>query len=124
MRETLINSGLAISLLACLQTASASDALQGMLTIDVMDPRSEVTQNINDRLLLRLKSEGDHEWEIQVIKRPSAEFPENLLYHSDQWHGPYPTQVLRGTFRRNIFQTRDGCVYVNIHMKLWFDLKT
>jgi hypothetical protein len=93
MREILINSVLAVSLLACLQTASAGDPLHGMLTIDVMDPRSEVTQNINDRLLLRLKSEGDHEWEVQVIKRPSAEFPENLLYHSDQWHGPYPTQV-------------------------------
>ena len=79
--------------LAGILSASAQGRSSGTLTLDVMDPRPEVTQVIDDRLLLRVRSQGDHDWEVQVVERPLREFPENLLYHSPEWHGPYPTQV-------------------------------
>jgi hypothetical protein len=93
MGQVLLILPLAISFLGHMQAVSASDPVHGILAIDVMDPRSEVTQKINDHLLMRLESNSDHEWEVQVIRQPSTEPPSNLLYHSDQWHGPYPTQV-------------------------------
>ena len=79
--------------LAGVMPASAQEHSNGTLALDVMDPRPEVTQAIDDRLLLRVHSQGDHDWEVQVVERPLREFPENLLYHSSEWHGPYPTQV-------------------------------
>ena len=79
--------------LLAVATAAAQTGRSGALAIDLRDPRAQVSQNIDDGLLLRLVSQGDHEWEVQVVARPPGEFPENLLYHSTQWHGPYPTQI-------------------------------
>jgi hypothetical protein len=88
-------AGLLATMLALLAFASArAQAVpNGTLTLDVMDARPEISRVIDDRLLLRLRSQGDHEWEAEVLQRPATQFPENLLYHSRQWHGPYPTQV-------------------------------
>lgn len=38
-------------------------------------------------------SDGDHEWEAEVVDRSPPDTSFNLLYHSLQWHGTYRTQA-------------------------------
>ena len=70
----------------------------GSLTFDVADKREVITRSIDKQLLLRVEREDRlaHEpvgWDIQVVRKPFDVNSSNLLYHSREWHGPYPSQV-------------------------------
>lgn len=71
----------------------------GTLTLDLTDKQPVITRDIGDNLLLRVvkvssAQGGDFGWDIEVVRKPyDPNSSENLLYHSRQWHGPYPSQV-------------------------------
>ena len=70
----------------------------GSLTFAVTAKHPVITRRINKDLLLRVErwdSVGPENfgWDIQVVRKQFAEDSPNLLYHSTQWHGPYPSQV-------------------------------
>lgn len=52
----------------------------------------EVIKIISPKLMLIVCPDGDG-WDVEVAKRKPAGPAYNLLYHSDEWHGPYETQV-------------------------------
>lgn len=50
-------------------------------------------------------------WEIAVAESGSKDESPNLLYHSRQWHGPYPSQVYAWHVQQHYFpDTRWLCV--------------
>ena len=70
----------------------------GSLTFDVADKQLAITRRITKDLLLRVErwdsvAPENFGWDIQVVRKPFTENSTNLLYHSTQWHGPYPSQV-------------------------------
>jgi hypothetical protein len=85
--------------------------------------------NASNRLTLPLPSEGKvisvaigkgiqlvaqpqpDGWEIRATDQPAQSFPPNLLYHSRQWHGPYPNQIYAWHLLKGYFpNTRWLCV--------------
>ena len=64
---------------------------RGELILVVTDTVSHVVRQIapNLRLEVRANSGG---WEVAVVSSADRR-ADNLLYHSREWHGPYPTQV-------------------------------
>jgi hypothetical protein len=70
----------------------------GSLTFDVKDEREVITRTIDKDLVLRVEradsvAQKHFGWDIQVIRKPFNVNSSNLLYHSREWHGPYPSQV-------------------------------
>jgi len=70
----------------------------GSLTFDVRDKREVITRSIDKHLLLRVEradklAQEPVGWDIQVVRKPFDVNSGNLLYHSREWHGPYPSQV-------------------------------
>jgi len=70
----------------------------GSLTFDVRDKRELITRSIDKYLLLRVEradklAKEPGGWDVQVVRKPFDVNSENLLYHSREWHGPYPSQV-------------------------------
>jgi hypothetical protein len=64
----------------------------------VRDKREVITRSIDKELLLRIEradrlAQEPVGWDIQVVRKPFAVDSSNLLYHSVEWHGPYPSQV-------------------------------
>jgi hypothetical protein len=57
----------------------------------MVDTVSKVERSITRDLRLEARREGNG-WDIAVVAANDT-FAENLLYHSREWHGPYPTQV-------------------------------
>jgi hypothetical protein len=79
-------------------TPEATPRHGGSLRFALADKHAVITRRINKDLLLRLErwdSVGPENfgWDIQVVRKPFAEASSNLLYHSTEWHGPYPSQV-------------------------------
>ena len=88
---------LAVLLLNGLNT-EATQKRGGSLTFDVGDERKVITRSIDKHLLLRVVrvdsgTQGDFSRDIQVVRKPFHINSSNLLYHSREWHGPYPSQV-------------------------------
>jgi hypothetical protein len=78
------------------------------ISINVNDPREKVSANINDKLLLQISRINNvdidnRDWEVSVLEKPVQPNSENLLYHSDKWHGPYPTDVYAWSFKEKRF---------------------
>ena len=71
----------------------------GSLTFSVVDERKVIARNIDRDLLLRVVKDSSIKqqnfgWDVQVIQKPfDSKSLSNLLYHSREWHGPYPSQV-------------------------------
>lgn len=92
---------ISIALLMLLQPSGFTSPRghSGALTIDLTDKHPLITRDIGDNLLLRVVKVssargGDFGWDIEVVRKPyDPDISENLLYHSRQWHGPYPSQV-------------------------------
>jgi hypothetical protein len=76
----------------------AKQRYAGKLTFDVRDKRELITRSISKDLLLRVKRVRSARqeyfgWDVEVVRKPIEANSSNLLYHSKEWHGPYPSQV-------------------------------
>lgn len=70
----------------------------GSLTFDVGDKRELITRKIGKDLMLRVErvdgvGQERFGWDVEVLQKPFDVNSSNLLYHSLEWHGPYPAQV-------------------------------
>ena len=69
--------------------ASADERAE--LVLAMVDTVSKVERSITRDLRLEARREGNG-WDVAVVATNDT-LAENLLYHSREWHGPYPTQV-------------------------------
>ena len=81
----------------------------GSLAFSAVDERQVILRDIDKRLLLRVEKirsvlQKNYGWDVQVIRKPyDASSSSNLLYHSQEWHGPYPCQVEAWQVAENYF---------------------
>jgi hypothetical protein len=74
---------------------------RGELRLAVTDTVSTVVRQITPNLRLEVRRESDG-WEVAVVSSADRR-GDNLLYHSREWHGPYPTQVYPWLEATNFF---------------------
>jgi len=81
------------------QSLEAKQKPSGTLSFSVVDKRKVLIHDIDKILLLRIVKESSVKqenfgWDVQVVRKPFDKTSSlNLLYHSVEWHGPYPSQV-------------------------------
>ena len=85
------------------ETSVGGQAFTMVLSFDVNDDRSRITGELNDLLLLNIRKVEGLGWEVEVLEKGAGDDSRNLLYHSDRWRGPYPTQVFAWTKLENYF---------------------
>ncbi len=101
---------------AGLEPAAAEPANLGrkVLEFDLLDPRKEITADLDDNLLLRaIATSGDagSGWAVQVVEKPADDNSANLLYESPSWHGPHPCEIAAWHVADSYFpSTRDLAV--------------
>jgi hypothetical protein len=82
----------------------------------------EVRRQISDKLVLVARPEDDEGLSVEVVDADGGADALNLLYHSNEWHGPYPTQVYAWHVARGYFpNSRWVCVRgypVEVHITL------
>lgn len=85
---------LTLSLLGSLAAAADRNGVNA-ISFSVTDGRDVINRDIDSELLLRVeKDRGRVGWDVQVVRKPyDRNASANLLYHSLEWHGPYPSQV-------------------------------
>lgn len=77
-----------------LPNASANEAgVDGVVELSLPYRGEEVRKQINEKLLLVASPDSDEGVNVAVVEVGVGRDSFNLLYHSDQWHGPYPTQA-------------------------------
>lgn len=98
------------ALVIALGTLASSQLAQRDTTPYTLAIRFEVTDTtvaferpLGPALLLRVRRQGRAGWTVAVVRRSSRPEQRNLLYHSAQWHGPYPTDVFAWTYQRGLF---------------------
>jgi hypothetical protein len=75
--------------------AAAENHSDNSMSFSLVDKRELITQDISDELLLRIvKDRRGAGWDVSVVKKPFDKKSSNLLYHSPDWHGPYPSQIM------------------------------
>ena len=81
-------------LLAASGEAARPFPTHGIIEVPVTAP-SGVTQSISKKLTLTVERRADADgiWSWEVAVRDGSKAGENLLYHSSEWHGPYPTMI-------------------------------
>ncbi|MEE9613710.1 MAG: hypothetical protein V3W31_02000 [Thermodesulfobacteriota bacterium] len=103
-------------LLAALSLGLSIDASAGewepgtigtrVLALDVNDERERVTVRLDEYLALYVaKVEGGEGlgWNVEVVEVALELNATNLLYHSKEWHGPYPSEVFAWSKRKGLF---------------------
>ena len=90
---------------APLGTAAAQDTtpFTVALRFAVTDTTPLFEQPLDSSLLLRVERVPPYGWIVRVVRRGAGSDQPNLLYHSHQWHGPYPTQVFAWSFQQHYF---------------------
>ena len=105
--------GLAASTVLGLVSVACTAAAQrqGSVTIQLLDPRPRLSFELERHLSLTLDNERPDGWELDV-RDDRAPASSNLLYHSLQWHGPYPSQIYAWHVARDYFSNdRWLCVH-------------
>ncbi len=107
--------------LAPLGRAAEAQPPEGRLALPLPNHGSEVRKPIDRKLMLVVSPEGDG-WDVAVLERRKTGQSGNLLYHSRQWHGPYPSQIHAWHVARNYFpDSRWLCVRgerIEVHLRL------
>ena len=84
-------------------TVEAKPEPPNSFSFDVLDSRRTIYRDISKNLVLRVVKD-DLGWNVQVTRKPITRKSNwNLLYHSLQWHGPYPSQVSAWHVARRYF---------------------
>lgn len=81
------------TLFLCSPIAIAGNNLEDSLSFSLTDKREVITRDIDNKLLLRAVKSGNLGWDVEVHEKASNVHASNLLYHSQDWHGPYPSQI-------------------------------
>jgi hypothetical protein len=88
----------------CADAQARSFPASGAVELPVTAPKG-VTRRISEKLILtvdrRVDADGIWSWEVGV--RDGGNAAENLLYHSREWHGPYPTMIDAWIIRDHYF---------------------
>ena len=93
MRKIFVIAVAAFLLNAFPGEAGQKPSAANSFSFDVTDGRSAIYRDISKELALRVVKDGMG-WNVQVTRKPiSQKSSWNLLYHSLEWHGPYPSQV-------------------------------
>jgi hypothetical protein len=101
---------------------AANSQPDGMFDLPLPYRGDEIRKQINDKLVLVASPESDEGLEIEVVDPRGGPEAVNLLYHSEEWHGPYPTQVYAWHVAKGYFpNSRWVCVRgfaVEVHITL------
>ncbi len=86
-------------------TAAAQDTTPYTVAVrfDVRDTTAEFVRPLGPSLVLRVRREARAGWTVAVVRRSSESKARNLLVHSREWHGPYPTDVLAWSYQGRVF---------------------
>ncbi len=71
--------------------------------IDVGDTTPVFERQLGPSLILRVRRAGRAGWTVAVVRSSGQLDGRNLLYHSPEWHGPYPTDVLAWSYQQKLF---------------------
>ena len=101
MRTFLLSLGVTVLL-----PAAAVAQRSGHFVVDVLSPTEPPARRLdrNYRLIVRRFEDvkGEPFWEV-ALRRASDTTYDNLLYHSTEWHGPYPVHVGAITISQGLF---------------------
>ena len=93
MKVTVLAFTAMLALLS-LPNAFANEAgMDGVVELSLPYRGEAVRKQINEKLLLVASPDSDEGVDVAVVEVGGGPDSFNLLYHSDQWHGPYPTQA-------------------------------
>ena len=73
------------------------------MRFDVGDSTPSFERPLDSALALRVERVTEFGWIVSVTRRSTEADQPNLLYHSREWHGPYPTDVFAWSFARRLF---------------------
>lgn len=73
------------------------------MRFDVTDTTPSRELPLDSALVLRVEHVAESGWIVSVVRRSADPDQPNLLYHSREWHGPYPTDVFAWSFARRLF---------------------
>jgi hypothetical protein len=92
--------------MAALVPMAARAQRSGQLVVDVLSPTEPPQRRLdaNYRLTVRRFEDvkGEPFWEV-ALRRATDTTYDNLLYHSTEWHGPYPVHVGAITISQRLF---------------------
>ena len=92
--------------ISALLPAAAAAQRSGHFTVNVLSPTEPPERRLdaNYRLTVRRFEDvkGEPFWEV-ALRRASDTTYDNLLYHSTEWHGPYPVHVGAITISQGLF---------------------
>lgn len=99
-----LRASTAILALLLLSNAFADEAAaDGAIELPLPYRGDEVRRQIGEKLLLVARRGSDEGLDIEAVEAPAGPDSVNLLYHSEKWHGPYPTQVYAWHVARGYF---------------------
>src|SRR3954451_140653 len=95
-----------IFLLAVLLPATATAQRSGHFVVDVLSRTEPPVRRLDSSYRLSVRrfedAKGEPFWEV-ALRRANDTAYDNLLYHSTQWHGPYPVHVGAITISQRLF---------------------
>jgi hypothetical protein len=95
-----------IFLLAVLLPATATAQRSGHFVVDVLSRTEPPARQLDSNYRLTVRRfedvKGEPFWEV-ALRRANDTAYDNLLYHSTQWHGPYPVHVGAITISQRLF---------------------
>lgn len=99
-----LRASTAILALLLLSSALADEArADGVIELPLPYRGEEVRRQIDEQLLLVARRQSDEGLDIEAVEAPAGPDSVNLLYHSEEWHGPYPAQVYAWHVARGYF---------------------
>ena len=94
------------AVLAALLPAAATAQRSGHFVVDVLSPTEPPERRLDRDYRLTVRrfedTHGEPFWEV-ALRRASDTTYDNLLYHSTEWHGPYPVHVGAITISQRLF---------------------
>src|SRR3954462_14507318 len=95
-----------IFLLSALLPAAATAQRSGHFIVDVLSRTEPAERQLDSSYRLSVRRfedvKGEPFWEV-ALRRKSDTTYDNLLYHSTEWHGPYPVHIGAITISQRLF---------------------
>jgi len=79
-----------------------------IIKFNVTDDITSIERAIGRSLILKIErvnavNNANFGWELSVVRKPGNLYSRNYLYHSLEWHGPYPTDIFAWIHKENYF---------------------
>src|SRR3954465_12785141 len=95
-----------IFLLAVLLPAAAAAQRSGHFVVDVLSHTEPPLRRLDSSYRLSVRRfedvKGEPFWEVGLRRATDTTY-DNLLYHSTEWHGPYPVHIGAITISQRLF---------------------